>query len=183
MSERATSFEPAASGVPRNVGADEQVFAAEIKPHRSLGPRGFAIVIGAFATLSALISVPFYLLGAWPVVGFLGLDVLALWIAFRLSFAQARACEQVALSYIELVVRKIAPGGAMREWRFNPSWVRIESEKDEEFGMTRLSVTARESRLAIAEALSPHERADFAEAFGRALATAKAGPRREASNG
>jgi uncharacterized membrane protein len=182
MSEGATSFEPAAPAVPSDEGADARVFAAEIKPHRSLGRRGFAIVIGAFATLSVIVSVPFYLLGAWPVIGFLGFDVLALWIAFRLSFAQARACEQVALTYVELMVRKISSRGVTREWRFNPSWVRIETEKDEEFGMTRLAVSARGSRLALAEALSPHERADFANAFSRALATAKAGPRRGAAD-
>lgn len=168
MSERATEDE-----------ADRAVFAAEIRPHRSLGARGFLVVMGAFALLSGLISIPFYLLGAWPVVGFLGLDVVALWIAFRLSFRQARACEQVVLSYVELLVRKVSAKGLAREWRFNPLWVRIESETDEDFGMTRLAIAARGARLDLAEPLSPHERAEFAESFGRALATAKAGPRRD----
>ncbi len=185
MTERATDDEAAASGVHREVGAerdgfpaDEQVFAAEIRPHRSLGPKGVAIVLGAFGVFSAILSVPFFIIGAWPVIGFLGLDVLALWLAFRFSFAQARACEQVALSYVELLVRKVTSRGAASEWRFNPSWVRLESEQDEEFGMTRLAVASRGSRLAVADALSPDERADFADALGRALATAKAGPRR-----
>lgn len=156
---------------------DTPVFAAEITPHRSLGRRGFMIVIVGFGVLSLIVSVPFYLLGAWPVLGFLGLDVLALWIAFRLSFAQARACEQIVLTYVELMVRKISPRGAAAEWRFNPAWVRLESETDEDFGMTRLSLAQRQERLDLAGALSPQERADFAKAFGRALATAKAGPR------
>lgn len=167
MTERASTDE----------SVDGQVFAAEIRPHRSLGPKGFAIVMAAFAGLCAIVSVPFFLLGAWPVVGFLGLDVLALWIAFRLSFAQARACEQVALTYVELLVRKISPRGEAREWRFNPLWVRIESERDDDFGMTRLAVASRGSRIDVGGALSPGERADFAEAFGRALASAKVGPR------
>lgn len=170
MSARATEDE-----------ADRAVFAAEIRPHRSLGARGFLVVMGCFAALSTVVSVPFFLLGAWPVVGFLGLDVIALWIAFRISFRQARACEQVVLSYVELMIRKISPRGAAREWRFNPVWVRLESETDEDFGMTRLAVTERGRRLALAEPLSPQERADFARSFGRALATAKAGPRRDGS--
>jgi len=58
--------------------------------------------------------------------------------------------------------------------------VRLESETDEDFGMTRLAVAERGRRLALAEPLSPHERAEFAQSFGRALATAKAGPRRDA---
>lgn len=156
---------------------DADVFAAEITPHRSLGPRGVAIVLLAFGGLTIIVSVPFFLIGAWPVLGFLGLDVFALWLAFRLSFAQARACEQIALSYVELIVRKVSPQGRAREWRFNPAWVRLESERDEDFGMLRLQVAQRENRIDVAGALSPHERAEFADAFGRALAVAKAGPR------
>lgn len=159
-------------------GVEDRVFAAEIRPHRSLGSRGFLIVLLAFAGLSLILSVPFWLIGAWPVIGFLGLDVIALWIAFRLSFAQARACEQIALTYVELMVRKISARGVATEWRFNPLWVRLETESDVDFGMTRLAVAARGSRLDLGGALSPVERADFADSFGRALATARAGPRR-----
>ncbi|HEY0292545.1 MAG TPA: DUF2244 domain-containing protein [Hansschlegelia sp.] len=158
--------------------AETLVFQAEITPHRSLGRRGFLIVMLGFGGLSAFVSVPFYLLGAWPVLGFLGLDVLALWIAFRLSFAQARACEQVALTYVELLVRKITPRGRIAEWRFNPLWVKLETETDEDFGMTRLAIAQRQERLDLAGALSPPERAEFAEAFGSALAAARAGPTR-----
>lgn len=162
--------------------ADQQVFAAEIRPHRSLGPRGVLIVLSGFAVLNLIVSIPFFLLGAWPIVGFLGLDVLALWLAFRLSFAQARACEQVLLTYVELLVRKISPAGHAREWRFNPLWVRIETERDEDFGMTRLALASRGARLDVGGALSPEERAEFADAFGNALASAKAGPRQTAEN-
>ncbi|MFC7054088.1 DUF2244 domain-containing protein [Hansschlegelia quercus] len=161
----------------RRPAADATVFAAEITPHRSLGRRGYLAVMVGFGVLSTIVSVPFYLLGAWPVLGFLGLDVLALWIAFRLSFAQARACEQIVLTYFELLVRKVTPAGAASEWRFNPAWVRMESESDEEFGMTQLSIAEKRRSIHLAEALSPRERADFATHFGRALATAKAGPR------
>lgn len=175
MTERATRNDGVSRSGP---DADAQVFAAEIRPHRSLTTRGFVTLMIAFGALTAVISVPFLLMGAWPVVGFLGLDVLALWFAFRVSFREALAREQVALSYVELLVRKISAKGAAREWRFNPSWVRLESETDEDFGMTGLAVASRGSRLTVAEALSPHERAAFAEAFGAALATARAGPRR-----
>lgn len=177
MTERATSHQGVGTAA-EGQDADAQVFAAEIRPHRSLTTRGFVTVMVAFAALTTVISVPFFLMGAWPVVGFLGLDVLALWIAFRVSFRQARACEQVALTYVELLIRKVSARGSAREWRFNPSWVRLETESDEDFGMTALAVSSRGSRLAVAESLSPHERADFADAFGRALATAKAGMRR-----
>lgn len=157
--------------------AEADVFVAEITPHRSLSRRGALVVLIGFGVLSLAVSLPFYLIGAWPVVGFLGLDVLLLWLAFRASFAQARAYERVALTYLQLTVRKVTHRGAAREWRFNPLWVRLESETDDEFGMTRLSVRARREALDIGQALSPPERAAFAHAFGAALAVARAGPR------
>ncbi len=163
--------------------ADAQVFAAEIRPHRSLGPRGVAILLGGFALLSAALSLPFVLVGAWPVVGFFGLDVLLLWLALRSSFAQARAYERIALTHMHLTIQKVTHRGAAREWRFNPLWVRLESETDEDFGMTRLVVRERHARLDVAHALSPPERAEFAHAFGAALAVAKAGPRYSAADG
>jgi uncharacterized membrane protein len=160
--------------------ADRPVFAAEITPHRSLGPRGFLVLMLAFAGASAVVAAPFVIAGAWPVLGFFGLDVLALWIAFRLSFAQARAYERVVLTYVELLIRRVSPTGSATEWRFNPLWVRLETETDEDFGMTKLEIASRGARLDIGHALSPPERAEFAAAFGAALATAKAGPRFEA---
>jgi uncharacterized membrane protein len=157
--------------------AAQTVFAADITPHRSLGRRGAAIVVGGFAVFSAALSVPFFLVGAWPIVGFLGLDALLLWLAFRASFAQARAYERVVLTHLELLVRRVTPRGRASEFRFNPAWVRIETETDEDFGMTRLAIAVRETRLDVGGALSPDERAAFAKAFGAALASAKAGPR------
>ncbi|GLK78922.1 DUF2244 domain-containing protein [Methylopila turkensis] len=155
--------------------ADAEVFAAVITPHRSLGSRGAAILIGGFAILSAIVSVPFFLVGAWPVVGFFGLDALLLWLALRASFAQARACERVVLTYVELVVRRISPRGVESVWRFNPLWVRLETETDEDFGMTRVAIWERQASLDVARALSPGERAEFADAFGAALAKARRG--------
>ncbi|MFD1331607.1 DUF2244 domain-containing protein [Methylopila musalis] len=157
--------------------ADRQVFAAEITPHRSLSDRGARILVLGFGALSAVVSLPFFLMGAWPVVGFFGLDVLLLWLALRSSFAQARACERIALTYVELTISRVTHRGERRDWRMNPLWTRIESETDDEFGMTRLAVRERRTAVDLAQALSPAERAQFADAFGAALAVAKAGPR------
>src|ERR1019366_7296121 len=74
----------------------------------------------------SLFSLPFYLAGAWPIVGFLGLDVAALWFAFRLSFRAARAYEDYRLTYLELEFTRVSAHGARREWRFNPAWVMLE---------------------------------------------------------
>ena len=41
-------------------------------PYRSLSLKGFRIFMASLASLMSLIATGFYLLGAWPVIGFLG---------------------------------------------------------------------------------------------------------------
>ena len=86
------------------------IFAATLTPHRSLGAFGFSILIGIFGLTCFLAGVMFLLLGAWPVVGFLGLDVLILWLAFKLNYRAARACEQISVSRDRLLIRNSAIG-------------------------------------------------------------------------
>jgi len=152
------------------------LFEARLSPHRSLGPSGFrTLMIAAFA-FSALASLPFYLMGAWPVVGFMGLDVLALYVAFRASFRSARAYEELRLTPLELFFARVSMRGARREWRFNPVWVRFERVEHEEFGTQRLSLVSKGRSLEIGAFLGPDQKAELASKFSRALARARRGP-------
>src|SRR5215211_2462263 len=72
---------------------DEPVFAAVIRPHRSLGPEAFRILMILCCLATFVASVPFVVLGFWPVAGFFGLDMLALYIAFRVSFRRGQSFE------------------------------------------------------------------------------------------
>ena len=163
------------------VAPDQTIYHATLWPHRSL-TRGQArgIVIGAGCAISAL-SIPFYVMGAWPVVGFLGLDVLALWLAFHLSFRSARAHEDLEVTPLDLVVRKVSAAGRRREWRFNPLWVRLERREHEEFGLLRLLLASRGKRLEIGNFLGPDARADVARDLSKALAEARRVPQFDAN--
>ena len=63
----------------------------------------------------------FLLLGAWPVFGFFGLDVLLVYSPFRANFREARAYEEVTVTPSELTVRKVSHRGGVGEWTLNPS--------------------------------------------------------------
>jgi uncharacterized membrane protein len=153
--------------------AERPVFAAVITPHRSLGPQGFRLVMTLICLATVVSSVPFIVLGAWPVAGFFGLDLIALYIAFRVNFAEARAMEEVAVSRIEVLVRQVSARGEAREWRFNPAWTRMEIDRHEEFGVMGLALVSRGQSVVIGRHLSPPERESFAEAFRSALAEAR----------
>lgn len=156
-------------------GDEERVFAATITPHRSLGANAFRLVMGLVLLASVVSSLPFVIMGAWPVAGFFGLDLLALYIAFRVSFHRSRAFEEVILTRVQLLLRKVSHRGEAAEWRFNPLWTRLDRDSDPEFGLQRLAIVSRGQRVLIAQALSAPERETFADAFAHALARAKRG--------
>jgi uncharacterized membrane protein len=153
---------------------DDVIFSATLTPHRSLGRRGFLLLMAAVAVLSFVTGLYFWSLGAWPVLGFLGLDVLAVWIAFRLNYRTARQYEEVEVTRTALIVRKVGAGGRAQEIRFNPSWVRLEVHEDEHAGVTRVAVRMRDQRVPVGAFLNPADRKSFARAFGAALAQARA---------
>jgi len=120
----------------------------------------------------------FVSLGAWPVFGFFGLDVLLVYFAFRANYRSARAYEEVIVTASELTVRKVNHRGGVREWTLNPLWVRLERIVHAEFGIERLLLVSHGRRLTIAGFLGPAEKASFARALTNALSEAKRGPTR-----
>ena len=158
--------------------AEPPIFAATITPHRSLGAPGFLVLMLAMSAISFVSGMVFLLIGAWPVFGFLGLDVLLLYIAFRANFRAARAYEEVTVTPSELTVRKVSHRGGVREWTLNPLWVRLDRVVHEEFGIQRLFLVSHGRRLSIAGFLSPGEKASFAHALANALGEARRGPTR-----
>jgi uncharacterized membrane protein len=154
---------------------DRPVFAAVIRPHRSLGQDGFRLVMTLCCVATVAASAPFVVLGLWPVGGLFGLDLLALYIAFRVNYRRAECLEEVVLTRVELLLRRVTHRGEEREWRLNPLWTRLDRESDEEFGLQRLALVSRGERLVIAGDLSPPERESLADALGKALAEVKRG--------
>ncbi len=158
--------------------ADEApILAVRLTPHRSFDPAAVRLLMAATFVVSALFSLPFYLMGAWPIVGFMGLDVALLYFAFRANFRAARAYEDFHLTYFELLFARVSARGARREWRFNPAWVRIERIDHQEFGPQRLSLLSRGRRWEVARFLGPDQKAEFATTLASALAEARRGPR------
>ncbi len=155
---------------------DAQLFAARLTPHRSLDERRFHFPLMAFCACAFFSSLPFVILGAWPVAGFMGLDVALLWFAFRASFRSARAYEDVRVTPYELSLAKVNARGARREWTFSPLFVRLEKDELGEFGVQRLDLVSRGRRVELAGFLGPDAKADLARDLTRALNEARRGP-------
>jgi uncharacterized membrane protein len=154
---------------------DNPVFAARLTPYRSLGPKGFKILM-AFVAASCLISgLLFLAIGAWPVFGFFGLDAFLIWLAFRLNYRSGRMAEEVEIWQHELRLRKIAASGKVVTHVLNPFWTRFVVDRHDEFGITRMTLQSRERLIDIGSFLNPLDRESFADAFSHALSRVKSG--------
>jgi len=153
---------------------DDAIFSATLRPHRSLGDRGFLLLMSGIVIVWCGFGLFLWRHGAWPVIGFGGLDVLAIYIAFRLNYRAARTFEEVEVSRTEIVVRKVMASGRAQEFRFNAQWVRLEVLEVEDEGVVRITLTARDRRVPVGAFLNPEDRRTFARALGAALAEARA---------
>ena len=158
--------------------ADPAIFSAVITPHRSLSSAGFVVLMLLIGGVSFVSGTMFLLIGAWPVFGFLGLDVILIYWAFRTNFRAARAYEEVTVTSTQLTVRQVSHRGRVREWTLNPVWVRLDRIVHDEFGIERLFLVSHGRRLPIAAFLGPDEKASFACALTTALGQARRGPTR-----
>jgi uncharacterized membrane protein len=153
---------------------DGSVFTATLRPNRSLGPRGFALLMGIMAAISFASGIAFAYHGAWPVLGFFGLDVAIVYIAFRINYRSADASERVVLSETELVVERRRYGRVIGRWAFQPYWLKVDVEEESRTPGVILASHGRS--LAIGSFLSPEERTGFADALIHSLAEVRQAP-------
>jgi uncharacterized membrane protein len=156
--------------------AEPKLFSALLTPHRSLNRTGFLVLMGVLTLVSFAAGVVFLLMGAWPVFGFFGLDVLVVYWAFRINFRRAKATEEISVTPSELRVRRVSHRGHVVEWVLNPLWVRLEQKTHAEFGIERLYLVSRGRHISVGSFLGPDEKASFAKALLAALQAAKRGP-------
>ncbi len=151
------------------MSAGEDIFFERILlPHRSLPPRGFHVLMLLLGMLSIVVGVVFVSFGCWPVIGFFGLDVLGLYIAFRLSYRSARQREILRLLQDDFTVERIDIYGSRRMWRFQPFWLRVVlDEKPDE--SNRLFLASHGKEFAIGDFLGAPMRRELAQALRAAL--------------
>ena len=142
------------------------VFDATLRPHRSLEPRGFALLMAAVALVSFVCGIAFVLHGAWPVMGFFGLDVALIYVAFRVNYRAADASERVVLSERELVVERHRRGRLIGRWSFQPYWLKIEVAEGR---MPGVVLKSHGRSIAVGSFLSPDERTGFAQALATSV--------------
>ena len=118
----------------------------------------------------------FLLMGAWPVFGVFGLDVLAIYWAFRVNFRRARASEEILVTPSELRVRRISHRGHVVEFVLNPLWVRLDQISHAEYGIEKLYLVSRGRRVSIGELFGPRRKSKLCQSLNGRAAGRQARP-------
>ncbi len=148
--------------------SDKVFFAATVAPHRSLPPRGLTWIMGVLIGFAFCSSLGFVLAGAWPVTGFFGLDIALLYFAFRVSYRSARQREVLRLTQQALEVERVGVRGERQHWRFEPAWLRVTIDENEQ-GRGQLLLSSHGRTVGLAAFLNSDERRRLAESLKAAL--------------
>jgi uncharacterized membrane protein len=145
---------------------------AILEPPRSLSPRGFNRVMLALGALSGVIGLIFLLSGAYPVVGFMGLVILALWLVFKASFRAQSARTYVRVTAETVTVRKVDGWGRERRAKLASHFARVELDRAAH-GANALRLAASDRAYPLGEFLTPRERESFARRLDAAISEAR----------
>jgi len=144
-------------------------FERVLLPHRSLPSRNFHLLMGLLGAISFAAGVGFVSIGAWPVIGFFGIDVALVYFAFRLNYRSARQSETLRLAEDAFTVERISVRGERRRWQFQPFWLRVILEERPDTS-NRLMIASHGRALVIGDFMPPATRRELAVTIREALA-------------
>ena len=150
----------------------EYQFSAILTPHRSLSPQGFLIFMGLISLVCFTTGLVFTMMGAWPVMGFMGLDVALIYWAFRQNYKDAKIFETINLTADELILERVYPSGRKQNWSFNPFWINI-SLIEHSSGATKMEIKSHGKALYFGHFLSDDERREFTSVLRQEILSAK----------
>ena len=146
---------------------------ALLTPHRSLSRRGFYWVMGLVIAINLATATLFIALKAFPVPIFLGFDVLAVFLAFRLNYRGATMAERIQVSAEQVRVLHQYGRRAREAWTSPTAFTRVSvAGAGEHHVQVRLLLSGR--AVIIGAGLSPGEREDLAIQIEAAIKAARA---------
>lgn len=148
--------------------AELPVFQAILYPHRSLGRRGYAIMILGTALIMGLYALTFLIMGAWPIFFFIGAEWLLFWYLFSKHLRGDRRTERLRLFADRLIIERVDAKGRFSAIALQPYWLRVILERGNEADGT-LSLGSHGKAIEIGAFLTQPERVDLADELARVL--------------
>ena len=143
-----------------------------LRPNRSLSPKAYLLVMLLIISISFIAGILFVSMGAFPVLGFFGLDALLIWLAFRSNFRALKQETHVRVSAETIDLSHHRPGQKSVHVVLPTCFTRLElSQAPRRPSELRLSY--RDQSWVIGRFLTPSERRDFRQALESAILQAR----------
>ena len=141
-----------------------EIITITLCPYRSLGNRGYLCLMIGFIGLIFLLSLFFYSMGAWPVIGFLGVEIGLVWFLFKVNYKSSKNFEQISITKNSTFIKKINWSGAIINFTIESPWIKASCIKS--IGTSdKLFLNYHAEQLEIGEFLPPQEKALLANAL------------------
>jgi uncharacterized membrane protein len=142
-------------------------FSLTLKRNCSISPAGLLGVFMALSLVSSAIGIGFAMAGAWPVLPFVGLEIVALGAAFVLYARRAGDYERIELEPGRLVV-EVAEAERLVQYRLDPRRARVVLERKEGYG-ARVLLREAGKEVEVGRHLDAPSRIEFAGELSRRL--------------
>lgn len=169
-------FETFSPRSAREQGQGEASFRVLLTPNCSLSPAGFLVLMACICTAGFVSGLVFLAMGAWPVTAFFGLDILLLYVAFKLNYRSARHSELIEIDVEAVTITRTDPKGRVAAEQLGAYWVRVVLEPDGRRG-NRLAFASHGRSTPIGPFLTDDERRELAGVLRRALGEARVASR------
>jgi uncharacterized membrane protein len=147
-----------------------------LTPYRSLSRSGFLVLMAFIGGVSFVAGLAFAMMGAWPVLGFFGLDVALVWYAFHRNYCSARQLEVIEIADGRLTLIHQDAQGVARSRELTAAWVDVRLREAHD-GRTSIALASHGREHAFGAFLNDDERRELAPALREALLVARGGPR------
>ena len=147
---------------------NKKLYEISLYPYRSLNKTGFFILMFALGLISFIAGIIFMLKGAWPVFGFFGLDVLLVYIFFKINFKSGKKKEIIILTKNQLIIEVYNSKKILKKHYLDANWLKINLTKLKN-EMSKLQISSKNKSIIVGSFLRHQEKNDVIYSLEKAL--------------
>ena len=147
---------------------NKRLYRITLYPYRSLNKTGFFLLMFVLGLFSFIAGIMFMLKGAWPVFGFFGLDVLLVYIFFKINFKSGKKKEIIILTKNQLIVEFYNSKNVFKTYKLDPNWLKINLTKIKN-ETTKLQISSKNKSIVVGSFLRYQEKAEVLRSLQKAL--------------
>jgi len=147
---------------------NKKLYSITLKPYRSLNKIGFITMMVVLSGFSFITGIIFMKKGAWPVFGFFGLDILLVYIFFRLSYKSGKEFEVINLTKKKLIIKKYKEKKIIKTYILDANWVKIQIQNPLEHS-SKLQISSKNKSIIIGSFLRLDEKIEVLQNIENAL--------------